>query len=116
MITWQSFREQLSYNVANMSNQEKMPAEKRLRDEDVEAALDLARKDEILMNDEDTRYIIEHDGVTRFGERIKDIGNFLHAQRERLVRERRDQPASVKTLKEAMAVDSKTWQEKESHE
>lgn len=93
-----------------------MPAEKRLRDEDVQAALDLARKDEILMNDEDTRYIIEHDGVSRFGERIKDIGNFLHAQRTRLEREARENPASVQTLKNAMAVDSKTWQEKESHE
>lgn len=93
-----------------------MPVEKRLRDEDVQAALELARKDEILMNDEDTRYIIEHDGVSRFGERIKDIGNFLHAQRTRLEREARENPARVKTIKEALAVDSKTWQEKESHE
>lgn len=99
-----------------MSNQEKIPAEKRLREEDVQAALTLAKEDEVLMSDEDTRYIIEHDGVTRFGERIKDIGNFLHAQRTRLEREAKENPARVKTIKEAMAVDSKTWQEKESHE
>lgn len=99
-----------------MSSFDKPAPEKRLRDEDVQAALDLAREDVVLMNDEDTRYIIEHDGVTRFGERIKDIGNFLHGQRTRLEREAREKPASVKTLKQAMAVDSKTWQEKESHE
>lgn len=99
-----------------MSNQEKIPQEKRLRDEDARAAFDLARADEILMNDEDTKYIIEHDGVTRFGERITDIGNFLHAQRTRLEREAKEKPASVQTRKNAMAVDSKTWQEKESHE
>lgn len=99
-----------------MSNHEKMPSEKRLRDEDVQAALALAREDELLMNNEETRYVIEHDGVTRFGERIKDIGNFLYGQRTRLEREAREKPASVKTIKTAMAVDSKTWQEKESHE
>lgn len=93
-----------------------MPAEKRLRDEDVQAALALAREDAVLMSDEDTRYVIEHDGITRFGERIKDLGNFLHGKRTRLEREAREKPASVQTLKNAMAVDSKTWQEKESHE
>ena len=93
-----------------------MSAPTRLSGEDEKAALDLAREDEILMNDSDTKYIIEHGGVTRFGERIKDIGNYLAARRATLEKKAKGNPASVQTLKNAMAVDSKTWQEKESHE
>lgn len=93
-----------------------MPAEKRLRNEDAQAALALAREDEFLMNDPDTKYIIEHDGVSKSGEIIQNLGNYLHARRTQLERDSKANPASIKTLKNAMAVDSKTWQEKESHE
>jgi hypothetical protein len=99
-----------------MSIEKQMPQRARFSENDAQAALELAREDNLLMNDEETKYIIEHGGVTRYGEQIKDIGNYLNARRAKLEKDGKENPANVRTREDAMAVHSKTWQEKEGHE